>query len=212
MRFVHQKGLEGAKKRRPLRLASMVIGVAGLVAGLYLLLLVLTPNIPILYPVEKIDAKSLPEPQEDSVYIPKIGVNIPFNAGDESVLDNGAWHRFPERGDPMEGGNFILSAHRFEIGWTPGATRRKSPFYNVGKLEVGDQILVDFSGERYGYEITEKSSVKPNQVEIEDETEDARLTLYTCTLKGETDGREVFYAKPLGKVVNGAVDRANVES
>lgn len=212
MRFVHQEGVKDKKKHRPLRLAFLITGIAGLAAGLYLLLLVLTPNIPILYPVRQIDAKALPEPREDRVYIPKIGVNIPFKAGDESVLDNGAWHRFPERGDPVKGGNFILSAHRFEIGFTPGETKRKSPFYNIGKLAVGDQVLIDFKGERYGYEITEKSSVKPNQTEIEDETSEARLTLYTCTLKGENDGREVFYAKPLGKVVNGAVDRANVES
>ncbi len=212
MRFVHQKSVKDKKNSRALRIALLITGILGLIAGLYLLVLVLTPNIPILYPVEKIDAKALTEPKEDRVYIPKIGVNISFKSNGEQALDDGAWHRFPERGDPEKGGNFILSAHRFEIGWTPGDTRRKSPFYNIGKLAVGDQILIDFNGTRYGYEITEKTSVKPNQTEIEDETETARLTLYTCTLKGESDGREVFFAKPLGKVINGAVDRDNFQS
>ena len=70
---------------------------------------------------------------------------------------------------------------------------------------------MDFQGKRYGYEIIEEKSVKPTQVEIEapvPEGEDAKLTLYTCTLKGESDGREVFIAKLLGEVdENGMVER-----
>lgn len=186
----------------------MALGLVMFAAGLYLLVLVLTPNIPVLSATKRIDVKSLPEPREDRIYIPKIGVNITYKAGDESVLDDGAWHRFPERGDPAKGGNFIISAHRFEVGLTPGQTQRKSPFYHVGKLEVNDQILIDFNGKRYGYQITEKSTVKPTQTEIEAESDEAKLTLYTCTLRGESDGREVLVAKPLGEVVNGAVDRS----
>lgn len=69
-------------------------------------------------------------------------------------MEQGAWHRYPERGDPETGGNFILSAHRFIMKWTPGATMDSSPFYNVGKLNVGDQFIVDYKGKRYNYEIT----------------------------------------------------------
>lgn len=202
MRFKHKKGPQ-KRGGRLLNTFLLVCAIAGLAGGVYLLVLVLTPNIPVLFPVEPINVKALPAPQGDKIYIPKIGVSTSLEAGDARVLERGAWHRFPERGDPVEGGNFIVSAHRFSLAVTPGQTRQKSPFYHIDKLEVGDQILIDFKGKRYGYEIIEEKSVKPNQVEIEAPVEDggdAKLTLYTCTLKGESDGREVFIAKPLGEV------------
>jgi hypothetical protein len=34
------------------------------------------------------------------------------------------------------------------------------------------------------------------------------MTIYTCTLKGESDGREVFIAKPLGEVKDVMVERS----
>lgn len=204
MYFLHKHGVKkGQTIGSKILLCLSVFGLGG---GLYLLLLVLTPNIPMLYPVHEIDARSLPKPAEDKVYIPKIGVSVHFKTGGPEVLNDGVWQRFPERGDPTKGGNFILSAHRFEVGFTPAETRRKSPFYHVGKLEVGDHILVDFQGKRYGYEIYEMKKVKPNQVEIEEATEEPRLTLYTCTLQGQADGRDVVFARPLGEVKDGMVD------
>lgn len=201
MRFKHKKGPR--KKSGLWSKLLLLFSIAGLAGGIYLLVLVLTPNVPVLFPVEPINVKALPEPTGDKIYIPKIGVSVDLSAGDEGILEKGAWHRFPERGDPEMGGNFIVSAHRFSLGATPGQTRQRSPFYHIEKLEAGDQILVDFQGKRYGYEITQEKSVKPNQVEIEAPVEEggqAKLTLYTCTLKGESDGREVFIAKPLGEV------------
>lgn len=170
--------------------------------GLYILLLTATPNIPLFYPTKQIEVRALPKPTGDRIYIPKIGVDVPIATG-EKALNDGAWHRFPERGDPEKGGNFILAAHRFEIGLTPGETMRKSPFYHINKLDIGDQVLVDYGGKRYGYQITSHQSVKPTQTEIEaplSDTEEPHMTLYTCTFKGEADGREVYYAKPLGVV------------
>lgn len=175
-----------------------------------MLVLVMTPNVPVLFPVEEIKVSALSKPAENRIYIPKIGVNVELLEGGAGVLDKGAWHRFPERGDPENGGNFIVSAHRFSLGATPGQTRQKSPFYHINKLEIGDQIIVDYGKKRYGYEITKHSEVKPTQVEIEapiSEDEEPRLTLYTCTLKGESDGREVYFAKPLGEVVGDKVIR-----
>ena len=215
MRFVHKRGVKKSGAMAPkelLRKALLVLSIGGLAGGIYLLILTMTPNIPILFPVEPIDAKSLPEPSGDRVYIPKIGVNVSLATGGPEALDKGSWHRFPERGDPIKGGNFIVSAHRFSIGATPGQTRQKSPFYHADKLEIGDQLLVDFQGKRYGYEIISHNEVKPNQTENEApllEGEDPKLTLYTCTLKGESDGREVYVAKPLGEVHDGMVERVN---
>jgi sortase A len=207
MHFKHKKN--GEKKRGWKSNLLLAVSMILLASGLYLLLLVLTPNIAPLFPVDQIDAKTLDEPDEDRIVIPKAGIDIEYRSGGSEVLDSYAWHRFPERGDPENGGNFIISAHRFEIGFTPNETRRKSPFYHVEKLEVGDQIIVDYNKKRYGYEITEKTSVKPDQVEIESTSEEAKLTLYTCTLSGSSDGRVVFIAKPLGEVKDGNVAGTN---
>ncbi len=201
MYFKHKEGLIKSGKKRPVLSALLLfVSLSTMAAGMYILLLVMTPNIPVFYPVQQIDAKSLSQPAGDMVYIPKIGVSVPLVTGGAEALEKGAWHRFPERGDPTIGGNFIVSAHRFSMGLTPGQTRQKSPFYHIDKLVIGDQILVDFQGKRYGYEVEKSYEVKPDQVEIEQKSDTARLTLYTCTLKGESDGREVFVAKPLGEV------------
>lgn len=211
MRFKHKKGVVRKKNSRLLSNILLVASVIGLAGGIYLLVLVLTPNVPVLFPAKPINAKTLPAPTGDRIYIPKIGVSVEIDTGGAEALEKGAWHRFPERGDPVAGGNFIVSAHRFSLGATPGQTRHKSPFYHIDKLAKGDQVLVDFKGKRYGYEIIEEKSVKPTQVEIESPLasgEAPKLTIYTCTLKGESDGREVFIAKPLGEVKDGMVERS----
>ncbi len=142
----------------------------------------------------KVLAESVDQP--DLILIPKIGVKIPIVEGnDESILEKGAWHRFPERGDPISGGNFILSAHRFNLGFTPSGTRKKSPFYNLDKLSIGDEFFVYFKKDLYKYSVKQIHTVAPSQLEIENASEEAKMTLYTCTLKGESDGRLVVEAK-----------------
>ncbi len=110
-------------------------------------------------------------------------------------MEHGAWWRKPENGNPKDGGNFVLSAHRFIMGMTPQQTLRKSPFYNIDKLAVGDEIIIDYEGVRYAYTIREKLSVKPEATEIEQRTDRPQLTLYSCTLGGANDGRDVLIAK-----------------
>ncbi|NCU40813.1 class E sortase, partial [Candidatus Saccharibacteria bacterium] len=116
------------------------------------------------------------------------------------ALEKGAVHRAPDSGDPKTGGNFVIAAHRFNLGLTPNSTRAKSPFYHIDSLEKGDQIYIDYEGKRYVYEIYEKSLVPPTAIEIEQRTEKPRLTMYSCELAGPTAGREVVYAKPIGTV------------
>lgn len=175
--------------------------------GVYILLLILptTVYVPSPNPSAAIEPPPPPPPAhaktmpQNMLYIPKIEVAIPYLTGGPKMLDENAWHRYPERGDPAKGGNFILSGHRFQLGFTPGATKRRSPFYHIHKLEPGDKLYVDFEGKRYEYEVGRRFVVKPYQTEIEAPSETPKLTLYTCTFKGEHDGREVIEAKPLGE-------------
>ncbi len=169
--------------------------------GLYLLGLIAAPTVAPLIVMKPIDVKALPAPKEtdNRIIIPKIGVDIGYDVG-TTALDRGAQWRYPERGNPDTGGNFIIAAHRFSIQPTPQGTIEKSPFYNIDKLNTGDKIVVDFKGTRYGYEITKKFDVKPTQVEIEAPSEEPKLTLYSCELGGSEAGRIVIVATPLGQV------------
>lgn len=189
-------------KRRQSRWRSkwvLVVALIMLGAGLYLLLLVLSPTIKIVPAVDKtsidLNTKDDASDSRNRVQIAKINLEVPFFEGGAEELEKGAWHRYPERGNPEKGGNFILSAHRFKIGLTPSQTKYNSPFYNIGVLNVGDPIRVFYNGKWYDYVITKKYSVKPTDVYIEGPSAEAKLTLYSCTLGGSTDGRDVIEAK-----------------
>lgn len=182
-------------------MAAAFIGVA---AGAYLLLLVASPEIGLHFAKQNL-AQSVPKEAtaltERRLYVPRLGLNLPY--GDtERALDDGLWHRSPERGNPEIGGNFILAAHRFQLALTPAETNRKSPLYHIDKMKIGDYIYADFNGKRYQYEISNIFRVTPTQVEIEAPSEQPKLTLYTCTLGGTSDGREVLEAR----LVEGDID------
>lgn len=204
MKFHHQKGISA---RRQLSRA-LWIAIPGLIAcaGVYTLATALSPalvSLPLTDNQQAVEQKlaAAPKPTENRLYIPQINVDVAIVEGaDESVLELGSWHRQPQNGNPERGGNFVLSAHRFSMGWTPEQTRAKSPFYNIDRLALGDQFFVDYNGNRYAYKITRKYEVPPTAVEIENASEKPKLTLYSCTLQGANDGRDVIEAEPLGRV------------
>ena len=179
-----------------------IIALVLVIVGGYILVLVLTPNIPFLYSSKPLDVQAITAPKVgvNRIMIPQIGVDIPYGTDGKTSLDRGAWWRYPERGDPEKGGNFIIAAHRFSIQLTPHETAIKSPFYHLDKLKVGDPIIVDFNGKRYGYKISKTYTVKPNQTEIEAPSEKPKMTLYSCELGGSDAGRTVFDAEPMGEI------------
>lgn len=178
-------------------IAGPLIGIG---TGLYLLYQSSSPAVSgiIINPHNNSTTKVLKQetPKAHQLYIPNIDVNLSFGK-EASSLETGAWWRHPENGDPQTGGNFVVAAHRLEIGWLPGETVRKSPFYNIGKLKLGDKIAVDYQEKRYHYTISRIFTVKPNAIEIERRTDTPQLTLYSCTLAGANDGREVIIATPV---------------
>lgn len=176
----------------------MITGFAILlmVAGVYLLLLTQSPEI---IPGHKVQQSTYKVGDAgDFVEIPSINLKVPFFQGpDARTLDKGAWWRWPDRGSPSKGGNFILSAHRFHLALTPWATKDSSPFYHLDRVKEGDPIKVYFEGKWYEYRATKLYSVKPNAVEIEAPSKEAKMTLYSCSLLGQADGRYVVEAKPV---------------
>lgn len=194
------KSLEKRPKRWKSRLIS-VTAIMLIIGGLYTLVITISPFIlsqninPKNNSTTQLISKTENKITENRLYIPKIDINLPYAAGGPEVMEHGAWWRKPENGNPKDGGNFVLSAHRFIMGMTPQQTLRKSPFYNIDKLTVGDEIVIDYNGARYIYAISEKRSVKPEAIEIEQRTAQPQLTLYSCTLGGANDGRDVLIAK-----------------
>ena len=182
------------------RKVRLVICCLALCIGVYVLLVALAPvYMPSHQPkVVTQKLKKPPKTKENRLYIPAIGVDVAIVEGNtEAVLEKGAWHRRPENGNPEKGGNFILSAHRFKMGVTPGQTKSKSPFYHLDKLKSGDEILVDYNSKRYEYKITRKYKVDRYAVSIESPSKDAKMTLYSCDLRGEQAGREGIEATPV---------------
>jgi len=172
----------------------LAIGVGG-----YIFTLTLTPAIASIVAKHPIAVNELAAPKDNRIIIPRLGINIPYGEG-AAALDRGAQWRYPQRGNPADGGNFIIAAHRFSIQATPGSTLEKSPFYSIDTLVKGDKIIIDYSGKRYAYEVNDKFTVKPNQTEIEATSEKPKLTLYSCSLGGSADGRVVLISSRLGEV------------
>ncbi len=188
---------KGKKKHKVL---FTVIAMMLLAGGAYTFLLVQSPEILATQPNTEEKQTLLTESKENFIKIERINLLVPFHEGDtEITLESGAWHRFPERGDPENGGNFILSAHRFQLGLTPNSTVDKSPFYHIDKLQEDDIIDIFYNNSWYKYQIKKTYSVEPDAVEIEEPSEEAKLTLYSCTLGGSADGRVVIEAHPISR-------------
>lgn len=190
-------------KRPSLWSKLVVIAAAGcLLIGLYVVAVTLAPTYQSLTvdPQNNPTVKKLAEPApvitENRLYIPSIDLDVPYGQN-ESALYSGAWWRKPYNGNPADGGNFVLAGHRFVMSTTPGKTAQRSPFYSIGKLQVGDEIVIDYNQQRYRYLVDKIHTVAPDAIEIESRTDQPRLTLYSCTLGGSSDGRDVIVARQI---------------
>lgn len=67
--------------------------------------------------------------------------------------------------------------------------------YNIDDLEIGDELIVLWEKKEYKYKVTKLYKVEPDAVDIETPSDEAKLTLYTCTLNESSDGRVVVEAK-----------------
>jgi sortase A len=183
------------KKSTSKKIVFITICSLLLALGVYLLVLYLSPRF-----VPALKRNSTVKVEEDAgnrIAIPSTGINVAIKEGGEEQLEHGAWHRFPERGNPEIGGNFILSAHSFVWGFTPEQVTEKSYFYSLKDVNVGDEISVRWVSKDYKYKVSEIFDVKPNQTEIEKPSNEPKLTIYTCTEAGSADGRVVVIAKPI---------------
>jgi len=180
------------------KLSLLVISLACMATGLYIFFLLNYPRIVDRFTPYGPDATQLLAADKNTITIPSAKIQANFETGGSDVLDRGlAWHRFPERGDPENGGNFIISGHRFVWSLNPATVRDHSIFFFLDKVKIGDEIQIRWDNKDYKYIVTELKEVKPNATEIEQPTTEPQLTIYTCTLGGSADGRVVVIAKPV---------------
>lgn len=113
-------------------------------------------------------------PDQNTLVIPKMKLQETIHEGsDSSALKQGIWHR-PHSSIPANSGNTVVTGHRFTYGGP-------AVLYHLDKVEKGDDITVYWNKKRYDYRVESIQTVQPWQSEIEDQTEDSILTIYTCT-------------------------------
>jgi len=138
---------------------------------------------------------------EFSIIIPKIDVNSPIvqevDAGNYNdyiaALKKGVAHA---RGTvfPGQDGNSFIFAHSSLNFWDQA--RYNAVFMLLRKLEVGDQIVTYYHGQRYDYYVTDKVVVEANDVRyLTPSAEGRQLTLQTCDPPGINLRRLIVVAK-----------------
>jgi len=105
--------------------------------------------------------------------IPKLGVKAAILEGtDDRALKYTVGH-YPQTANPGEKGNCVLLGHR---NYVYGHFFRR-----IDELKAGDQVVIKKDTYKYTYIVTESFVVSPEEVWVLDTTEDAILTMITCT-------------------------------
>lgn len=77
---------------------------------------------------------------------------------------------------PGETGNCSIAAHR---DYTFGTY-----FSRLDELKTGNEIIVEYNGAVFKYQVSESFIVSPEEVSVLSNTEDASITLITCHPRG----------------------------
>jgi len=133
---------------------------------------------------------SVKRPEENRLLVPSMSFDQQvFEGKTAKTLRNGLWHR-PFSGTPDKGGNTVFVGHRLTY------TNPQGTLYHLDKVHTGDEIGVWWNGKMYTYTVTETKVVKADQVDIENQTSEPQLTIYTCTPLWLPKDRLVVIAKP----------------
>lgn len=136
-----------------------------------------------------------PNPQysgPNKLVIPQIFADHEVLEGpDINTANKGLWH-LPWTSTPDKGGNTVIVGHRFLYVHKPDT------FYNLDKMEVGDEFAMYWNNERYVYKVSEVKTVPPKEKYIEAPAGDNRVTLYTCTPLWTAKNRLVVVATQTG--------------
>lgn len=111
----------------------------------------------------------------NTLVVPSMSVNgVVYEGKSADTLDNGIW-RIPGTSTPDKGGNTVLAAHRWKWGPQSGKS-----FYDIDKMNVGDQLTINWDGKDYTYQVSNITTVTPDKVDILKNTSESKLTLFSC--------------------------------
>ena len=122
------------------------------------------------------------------IEMPRIGVDKIVVAGvDKSDLKKGPGH-YPETPLPGQLGNSAIAGHRTTFG---------QPFFDVDKLDTGDEIILTTLTGRYVYRVTGQQIVPPSDYQVISTTDPTRatLTLTSCHPKYTARERIIIFAE-----------------
>lgn len=106
--------------------------------------------------------------------IPKIKLEVAVGEGvGDDVLKYAVGH-FKDTAEPGQTGNFAVAGHR---NFTYAEY-----FKDLDKLQNGDKIYVTDKNGTFTYVVNKSFIVEPSESYVLDETEDATITLVTCTI------------------------------
>ena len=130
-----------------------------------------------------------------SLQIESINVDLPLYYGDTlSILRNGVGHSSGSY-FPGEGGTIVCMAHN-----------TKGYLYDLSKIEIGAQIIIETNYGKFTYEVYDTKIVHKTEVDaIEIQNEEEILDLYTCypvNTFGHATQRFIAYSKLVDKQFN----------
>lgn len=123
-----------------------------------------------------------------SIKIPSLGVSAPIVwASDnnkeklQAQLLEGVVH-YPETALPGETGNGVYVGHSSNYWWE--TSDYNTVFGLIDKLETGDEVIINYEGQDYNYEVTSNKSVPKDSGEIWERSDKQKITLVTCWPRG----------------------------
>lgn len=109
--------------------------------------------------------------------IPKINLKVVVAEGVENDIIKYAVGHFKETVMPGEVGNCALAGHRnYDTG---------EFFLKINKLKVDDEIKISTHENTFTYKVTESFTVAPEDTYVLDKSDEAIITLVTCTYDGK---------------------------
>jgi len=137
------------------------------------------------------------------IEIPRIGVGKWVVAGvEKDHLKQGPGH-YPETPLPGQLGNSAIAGHRTTFG---------QPFFDIDKLQVGDEIVVTTLAGRFVYRVTGQEIVSPSDYQVIATTDPtvATLTLTSCHPKYTARQRIIIYSELDADATDGLVSEATI--
>lgn len=144
----------------------------------------------------------VPVSRQFSLNIPVIRLSAPvienvdpFNSKEYiPVLLKGVGHA-KDSALPDQKGTVFLFAHSSDVPWR--ITRYNTAFYRINKLNIDDEIIINYKNQVYQYKVTQKKTVWPSEISYltDKNQQQSQLILQTCTPIGTSLKRLLVLAK-----------------